>query len=385
MQYRCEDSPRHATSASARFNAADEQSDGRAHRRRRRARGLRRWPAGVAAISALERLSNARRGGLRGLSVLELGAGTGLTALAAAKFGARVVATDASELCLRLLRAARDANPDLSFTVEKLDFSQTAAAEALVRARGPFDLVVACDTFYSTQLAKRRRRVLRPQAQRGRARPVSPTRPQFADELKRLEVASWDGGADVAFRPFGRAGRSLRRRRDDDGAVRRRLCGRVRPAPARPLFRCSSGRDGCAPRHRRGRHGDGGASARSRTRPSRRRTGPRGAQQVRGHIAVFASGGRRRRVDAGASATRREVVPVVRHEVVRVRRRLLLRGLNSRCTPDDLFSRAGVIVAVPGPSLLLRPRRSSGLAGLRLMAPRSSKLYSAPPTSIPET
>ena len=56
------------------------------------------WPAGVAAISALERLSNARRGGLRGISVLELGAGTGLTALVAAKYGARVIATDASEL-----------------------------------------------------------------------------------------------------------------------------------------------------------------------------------------------------------------------------------------------------------------------------------------------
>ena len=85
------------------------------------------WPAGVAAISALERLSNARRGGLRGLSVLELGAGTGLTALVAAKFGARVVATDASELCLRLLRAARDANADLIFTVAKLDFADAAA------------------------------------------------------------------------------------------------------------------------------------------------------------------------------------------------------------------------------------------------------------------
>ena len=91
------------------------------------------WPAGVAAISALERLSNARRGGLRGLSVLELGAGTGLTALAAAKFGARVVATDASELCLRLLRAARDANPDLSFAVEKLDFSDVAACVEINR------------------------------------------------------------------------------------------------------------------------------------------------------------------------------------------------------------------------------------------------------------
>ncbi|CAH0367475.1 unnamed protein product [Pelagomonas calceolata] len=162
------------------------------------------WPAGVAAISALERLSNARRGGLRGLSILELGAGTGLTALAAAKFGARVIATDASELCLRLLRAARDANPDLSFAVEKLDFSDAAAVEALVRARGPFDLVVACDTFYSTPLAKATAGAVA--ASRATARlvldPCRPTRSQFVDQLKRLEAASWDGGADVAFRPL---------------------------------------------------------------------------------------------------------------------------------------------------------------------------------------
>ena len=162
------------------------------------------WPAGVAAISALARLAAARRGGLRGLSVLELGAGTGLTALAAAKFGARVVATDASELCLRLLRAARDANPDLSFAVEKLDFSDAAAVEALVRACGPFDLVVACDTFYSTALAKATACAI--VAAQATARlvldPCRPTRPQFVDELKRLEVASWDGGADVAFRPL---------------------------------------------------------------------------------------------------------------------------------------------------------------------------------------
>ena len=161
------------------------------------------WPAGVAAISALERLFNARRGGLRGLSILELGAGTGLSALAAAKFGARVVATDASELCLRLLRAARDANPDISFTVEKLDFSDVAAVEAL-RAKGPFDLVVACDTFYSNALAKATAGAIA--ASRATARlvldPCRPTRPRFVDELKRLEVASWDGGADVAFRPL---------------------------------------------------------------------------------------------------------------------------------------------------------------------------------------
>ena len=155
MQCRCEDSPRRYAARITWFNAADETKAMAACAVDNDVEpvGPVVWPAGVAAISALERLSNARRGGLRGLSVLELGAGTGLTALVAAKFGARVVATDASELCLRLLRAARDANPDLSFAVEKLDFSDVAAVEAL-RAKGPFDLVVACDTFYSMALAK---------------------------------------------------------------------------------------------------------------------------------------------------------------------------------------------------------------------------------------
>ena len=203
------------------------------------------WPAGVAAISALARLSHARRGGLRGLSILELGAGTGLKALVAAKFGARVVATDASELCLRLLRAACDANPDLSFMVEKLDFSDVAAVEALVRARGPFDVVVACDTFYSTALAKATAGAIA--ASQATARlvldPCRLTRPQFVDELKRLEVASWDGGADVAFRPLPVDAGAVRFDGDDasdaptfsfDGCYAAGF-GQLPPGP---LFRC---------------------------------------------------------------------------------------------------------------------------------------------------
>ena len=67
-----------------------------------------------------------------------------------------------------------------------------------------FDLVVACDTFYSTALAKATASAIA--CSHATARlvldPCRPTRPQFVDELKRLEVASWDGGADVAFRPL---------------------------------------------------------------------------------------------------------------------------------------------------------------------------------------
>ena len=202
------------------------------------------WPAGVAAISALERLSNARRGGLRGLSMLELGAGTGLTALAAAKFGARVVATDASELCLRLLRAARDANPDLSLAVEKLDFADVMppSAAAVERARGPFDLVVACDTFYSTALAKataariaasRRRRGScstraarrarnswrSSSAWRSRAGTAAPTSPSALCQSTPARSASGDASGEQ-FR------------------LRRLLCGRFWEPPPGPLFRC---------------------------------------------------------------------------------------------------------------------------------------------------
>ena len=67
-----------------------------------------------------------------------------------------------------------------------------------------FDLVVACDTFYSMALAEATAGAVA--ASRATARlvldPCRPTRPKFVEELRRLEVASWDGGADVAFRPL---------------------------------------------------------------------------------------------------------------------------------------------------------------------------------------
>ena len=73
-----------------------------------------------------------------------------------------------------------------------------------MRVRGPFDLVVACDTFYSTALAKATACAIARAKATARLvlDPCRPTRPQFVEELKRLEVASWDGGADVAFRPL---------------------------------------------------------------------------------------------------------------------------------------------------------------------------------------
>ena len=64
--------------------------------------------------------------------------------------------------------------------------------------------MVACDTFYSIALAKATAGAIATSQATARLvlDPCRPTRPQFVDELKRLEVASWDGGADVAFRPL---------------------------------------------------------------------------------------------------------------------------------------------------------------------------------------
>jgi len=106
------------------------------------------WPSSVAAANALLDLS-AARGGLGGLRVLELGAGAGLASLAAHSKGAAVVATDASELSLRLLTAPAAGIGD-RFAVRRLDLADAAA----VRALGAFDVVVAADTLYDAALAR---------------------------------------------------------------------------------------------------------------------------------------------------------------------------------------------------------------------------------------
>ena len=106
-----------------------------------------------------------------------------------------------------------------------------------------FDLVVACDTFYSTALAKSTARAIA--ASRATARlvldPCRPTRPKFIEELKRLEVASWDGGADVAFRPLPVDAGAVR---FDGGAGDEKFAfdgcyaAEFGQLPPGPLFRC---------------------------------------------------------------------------------------------------------------------------------------------------
>jgi predicted nicotinamide N-methyase len=95
------------------------------------------WPSGVAL--AREVLGRA----LRGARVLDLGAGLGTAAVAAALAGGRVLATDWSAAALEFTRANAERN---DVPVETL-LADWSAPEPLLE-RAPFDLVIAADVVY---------------------------------------------------------------------------------------------------------------------------------------------------------------------------------------------------------------------------------------------
>jgi predicted nicotinamide N-methyase len=98
------------------------------------------WPSG----RALARAVAARR--LGGARVLELGCGLGLPALAAARAGARVTATDWSPDALAFV--ARNATLN-GLEVETAPVDWRAAGELVTR--GPWDLVLAADVLYEAR------------------------------------------------------------------------------------------------------------------------------------------------------------------------------------------------------------------------------------------
>jgi predicted nicotinamide N-methyase len=99
------------------------------------------WRSGVALGRELADPAEAAR--LAGLRVVELGCGLGVPSVAAARAGATVLATDASEEALHMTeRNARENG--LTVETAHLDWD---APDTLV-ARAPFDLVLAADVLY---------------------------------------------------------------------------------------------------------------------------------------------------------------------------------------------------------------------------------------------
>src|SRR5690606_38385275 len=98
------------------------------------------WRSGQALARGVAQL------GLAGRRVVELGCGLGLPRIAAARAGARVLATDQHVEALELLARNAAAN-GVAVETAVVDWS---AADELV-ARGPFDRVLAADVLYERQ------------------------------------------------------------------------------------------------------------------------------------------------------------------------------------------------------------------------------------------
>ena len=101
------------------------------------------WPSGLALAEAVARLD------MRGLRVLELGAGLGLPSLAAALGGAAVLATDWAEDAVALLRANAARN-GISLRAERVRWDEP---ETLLR-EAPWELVLGADLLYEQRNAE---------------------------------------------------------------------------------------------------------------------------------------------------------------------------------------------------------------------------------------
>ena len=96
------------------------------------------WPAARVLLSYLEEMS------LKGLEILELGAGTGFLAISLAKRGAQVMAVEGAEHGFENLEHNVRASGAVLSTL-RWDWEQSGLPSELMRA---WDLVVASDVVY---------------------------------------------------------------------------------------------------------------------------------------------------------------------------------------------------------------------------------------------
>ena len=107
------------------------------------------WPSGVALAEVVAGLD------VRGLRVLELGAGLGLPSLAAALGGAEVLATDWAEDAVALLRANAARN-GIALRAERVRWDDP---EPLLR-EAPWQLLLGADLLYEERNAEQLLRLL---------------------------------------------------------------------------------------------------------------------------------------------------------------------------------------------------------------------------------
>jgi predicted nicotinamide N-methyase len=142
------------------------------------------WPSGVALAKVVAGLP------LRGVRVLEIGAGLGLPSLSAALGGANVLATDWAADAVELLRSNAERN-GISMRVERVRWDDPAP---LLRG-SPWEVVLGADLLYEQRNAEQLLELL-PQLG-GDLLLAEPGRPFASAFLERWEVETL---ADGVFR-----------------------------------------------------------------------------------------------------------------------------------------------------------------------------------------
>ncbi|MEY2933212.1 MAG: hypothetical protein RL033_3961 [Pseudomonadota bacterium] len=144
--------------------------------------GIALWPSAIALAHEIA----ARP--LQGVSMLELGAGTGLPGIVAAALGARVVQTDRNKAALIVCRMNADANGVL---IEQRAADWTAWNEA-----DTYDFIVGADILYADSVHPQLRRIFESNlAPGGRLLLSDPFRAESIELLQAMEAEGWN----VAF------------------------------------------------------------------------------------------------------------------------------------------------------------------------------------------
>ena len=162
--------------------------------------GIVLWPAAIALAHDLA----ARASTLRGLRVLELGAGTGLPGIVAASFGAHVTQTDRQAQALSLCHRNATVNGVAAIAHRLADWTDW-------EDRAEYDLILGADILYAERLHPPLRRIFRSNlASTGRVLLSDPFRAPSLRLLEALEsdawtiaLSKWSVGEEVAPRPIG--------------------------------------------------------------------------------------------------------------------------------------------------------------------------------------
>jgi predicted nicotinamide N-methyase len=162
---------------------ADEQAFLR-ERREALPYGVVLWPAAIALAHEVA----ARADGLRGRTVLELGAGTGLPGIVAASLGARVVQTDRQALAMSVCRRNGERNGVGAIEHRLVDWTQWAD-------EGRYDWIIGSDILYGESLHPHLRRIFASNlAPGGRILISDPFRATSFKLLEAMEAEGWTIG-----------------------------------------------------------------------------------------------------------------------------------------------------------------------------------------------